>query len=169
MASRYSNKLFRLTHNRSLPILATLFVLIYTKELQSISSVFLFTSITSLPSMQSRIVWYLDPNIKLYGWKFLLLFTACLILLLFLLILNDILLFTRTFMRFSVIHRLMPIIDALQGPFKSQYYYWMGVHLLIRKAMLLISILEKHLSITVGCIIVLIGAKLPSTIQKYRI
>ena len=35
VASRYSNKLFRLTHNRSLPILATLFVLIYTKELYS--------------------------------------------------------------------------------------------------------------------------------------
>ena len=71
-------------------------------------------------------------------------------------------------MRFGVIHRLKPIIDALQGPFKSQYYYWMGVHLLIRNAMLLISILEKHLSITVGCIIVLIGAIVQSYLQPYK-
>lgn len=168
VASRYSNKLFRLTHNRSLPILATLFVLIYTNEIESISNVFLFASITSLPSMQLHVVWYLDPNIKLYGWKYLLLFIVCLILLLFLLILNAVLLFTRTLMRFRVIHRMKPIIDALQGPFKSRYYYWMGVHLLIRNAMLLISILEKHISITVGCIIVLIGAIVQSYLQPYK-
>ena len=168
LASRYSNKLFRLTHKRSLPVVATLFVLIYTNELQSISSAFLFTTITSLPSMQFRVVWYLDPNIKLYGWKYLLLFMVCLILLMILLILNAILLFTRTLMRFRVIHRLKPIIDALQGPFKSQYYYWMGIHLLIRNAMLLISNLEKDLSITVECIIVLIGVIVQSYLQPYK-
>ena len=92
----------------------------------------------------------------------------CLVLLLILLILNATLLFTKTSMRFSVIHRLKPFIDALQGPFKSQYYYWMGVHLLIRNAMLLISNLEKHLSITIGCIIVMIVAIVHGYLQLYK-
>ena len=106
-------------------------------------------------------VWILDPSIKLYEWKFLFLLIVCLILLL-LLILNAILLFTKTLMRFSIIYYLKPFIDAVQGPFKNQFYYWIGVHLLIRNAMLLISILEKHLSITIGCIILLTGAVVQS-------
>ena len=56
VACRISSKLFWLTHNRSLPILATLFVLTYTKLLQAVSSVFLYTTITSLPSMQFHVV-----------------------------------------------------------------------------------------------------------------
>ena len=168
VASRYSNKLFWLTHNRSLPVLATLFVLTYTYVLQTISSVFLLTTITSLPNNDYRVVWILDPSIKLYEWKFLLLLIVCLILLLLLLILNAILLFTKTLMRFSIIYRLKPFIDALQGPFKNQHYYWIGVHLLIRNAMLLISILEKHLSITIGCIMLLTGAVVQSYLQPYK-
>ena len=170
VASRYSSKLFRLTHNRSLPVLSTLFVFTYTNVLQIISSVFLYTTITSLPSMQFRIVWYLDPNIKLFGWKFLLLLIVCLVLAILLLILNAILLFTKTLMRFSVVHRLKPIIDALQGPFRSQYYYWMGMHLLIRNAILLISrsVLEKQLNISMVCIIIMIGAIVQSYIKPYK-
>ena len=168
VVSRYSKKLFWLTHNRSLPVLATIFVLIYTNILQTISDAFLYTTITSLPSKQFRTVWYLDPNVKLFGWKFLLLLIVCLILLLLLLILNTILLFTKTLMRFSIIHRLKPFIDALQGPFKNQCCYWLGAHLLIRNAILLISLLEEHLCIAVGCIVMIIGALIHSYIQPYK-
>ena len=168
VVSRYSKKLFWLTHKRSLPVLATIFVLIYTNVLQTISDAFLYTTITSLPSKQFCTVWYLDPNVKLFGWKFLLLLIACLILLLLLLILNTILLFTKTLMRFSIIHRLKPFIDALQGPFKNQCCYWLGAHLLIRNAILLISLLEEHLCIAVGCIVMIIGALIHSYIQPYK-
>ena len=95
IASRYSNKLYRLIHNRSLPVLATLFLLTYTNVLQIISSVFLYTTITSLPSKTPYIVWSLDPDIPLLGWKFLLLIIVCLLLFSFLLMLNTVLLFTK--------------------------------------------------------------------------
>lgn len=144
------------------------FVVTYTNVLQTISSVFLFTTITRLPSKQFHIVWYLDPNIKVFGCKFLLLTIVCLILLSLLLILNALLLFTKTLMRFSVIHRLKQFTDALQGLFKNQYYYWGGVHLLIRNSMLLISVLEKNLSISVECIIMMTAAILHSYLQPYK-
>ena len=168
LGSRYSNKLFRLTHNRSLPVLATLFVFTYTNILETISSVFLFTTITSLPSNHSHTVWYLDPNIPLFGWKFLFLSIVSSALLILLVILNVILLFTKTFMRFRLIHRLKPFIDALQGPFKSQYYYWIGVHLLIRNVMLVICTLGEHLSIAIGCIMMMIAVVVQSYIQPYK-
>ena len=168
VASRYSNKIFWLTHNRSLPVLATLFIFTYTNMLETISSVLLFTTITSLPGNHSYTVWYLDPNIPLFGWKFLLLSIVSSILLILLIILNVILLFTKTLMRFRVIHRLKPFIDALQGPFKGQYYYWIGVHLLIRNVMLLICTLGEHLSITIGCIIMMIAAVTQSYLQPYK-
>ena len=168
VVSRYSNKLFWLTHKRSLPVLVTIFVLTYSSIFQAISDVFHYTTITSLPSMQFRIVWYLDPNIKLFGWKFILLLIACLVLVLFLLTLNIMLLFSKILMRFSIISRLKPFIDAIQGPFKSQYNYWLGVHLLIRNVILLNSMLEKHLSIAVGCIVMTIGGFFHSYIQPYK-
>ena len=118
--------------------------------------------------MQFRVIWYLGPNIDLFEWKYLLLTIVCIVLLIILLILNATMLFTKILMRFSIIHRLKPFIDALQGPFKSQYYYWIGVHLLIRNAMLLISNLEKHLGITIGCIIVMIVAIVHSYLQPYK-
>ena len=71
-------------------------------------------------------------------------------------------------MRFSIISRLKPFIDAIQGPFKSQYNYWLGVHLLIRNVILLNSMLEEHLSIAVGCIVMTIGGFFHSYIQPYK-
>ena len=168
IASRYSSKLYRLTHNRSLPVLATLFMLTYTNVLQIISSVFLYTTITSLPSKDSHIVWSLDPAIPILGWKFMLLIIVCLLLFLFLLILNAVLLFTKPLMRFKMINRFKPIIDAFQGPFKHHCYYWIGLHLLIRNIMFLLSALLKDLSIAIGCIIIITISVVHGYIQPYK-
>lgn len=166
IASRYSSRLYRLTHNRSLPVLATLFMLTYTSALQIISSVFLYTTITSLPSKTQKIVWSLDPDIPL--WKLLLLIIVCLLLFSFLLMLNIVLLFTKWLMRFKIINRFKPIIDAFQGPFKHHYYYWIGLQLLLRNIMFLLSALVKDLSINIGCIIIITIAIIHGFIQPYK-
>ena len=77
VVSRYSNKLFRLTHKRSLPVLVTIFVLTYTSIFQVISDVFLYTTITSLPSTQLRIVWYLRRSKYKTIWMEVYTFTNC--------------------------------------------------------------------------------------------
>ena len=168
IASRYSGKLYRLTHNRSLPVLATLFMLTYTNVLQIISSVFLYTTITSLPSKTPHIVWSLDPDIPLPGWKLLLLIIVCLLLFSFLLMLNTVLLFTKWLMRFKIINQFKPIIDAFQGPFKHHCYYWIGLQLLLRNIMFLLSALLKDLSINIGCIIIITISVIHGYIQPYK-
>ena len=84
--SRYSPKVQRLTAHRSLQVLATLFLLCYTKLLLAISQVlFAFSLIVHLPSQHTKIVWSPDASIKVFGIKFCALFIVCFIIFLFLL------------------------------------------------------------------------------------
>ena len=56
ITSRYSVKVQRLTARRALPVLATLFLLSYTKILQTVSSVlFFYSTVTDFPSEQSTL------------------------------------------------------------------------------------------------------------------
>ena len=123
LGSQYSTKLYRLTYNRAL-LLATLFMLTYTSILQAISSTPLYTTIITIPSHSSKNLWLLDPIIPLFGWKFFLLISVCLLLFLFLLMFNVIMLFTKPLMRFKCIHRFKPLIDTFQGRFRIRYYRW---------------------------------------------
>ena len=63
IASRHSIRVLRLTANRALPVLATLFLLSYTKVLHTVSIVlFLYSKVTHLPSGRSSLVWYKCSN-----------------------------------------------------------------------------------------------------------
>ena len=104
LGSRYSTKLHRLTFNRALPVLATLFVFTYTSMLYVIASTSLYTTITFIPSHSSKNLWLFDPTIPLFGWKFSLLISICLLFFLFMLMFNTIMLFTKPLMRFKIIH-----------------------------------------------------------------
>ena len=64
IASRYSSKLLRLTYTRSLPVLATLFLLSYTGVLRTVLTVlFSYSTITHLPSGHKQIVWSIDASV----------------------------------------------------------------------------------------------------------
>ena len=80
LASRYSTMIQRITAHRALPVLATLFLLSYTKILHTVHvsiALFFYSSITYLPSEHSTIVWSVDANIPLFEVKFTLLFVVC--------------------------------------------------------------------------------------------
>ena len=49
IGSRYSSRLYRLTFNRALPVLATLFMLSYTSMLQVIATIFFYTKVITVP------------------------------------------------------------------------------------------------------------------------
>jgi len=166
--SRYSTKLHRLTFNKALPVLATLFMLSYTSMLQAITRVFLYSTIITLPDQHSKFVWVLDPIIPKFGWKCLLLTGVCILLFMFLLMFNAIVLFTKPLMKFNIINRFKPIIDAFHGPFKYQYYYWVGVQLLVRNVTVLFTIFGKPLNITLSCIIVITMAIIHGYIQPNK-
>ena len=147
IASRYSTMIQRLTARRALPVLATLFLLSYTKILCTVCNVmFFYTTITHLPSGHTTLVWSVDANVPLFGVKFTILFTVCLLLFLILLPFNTILLFTRTLSHLKFIDHFKPLLDAFQGPYKDKFYYWTGLLLLLRAVFFGVSALDRRTS-----------------------
>ena len=133
IASRYSYRILRLIYTRSLPVLATLFLLSYTGVLRTVSTVlFSYSTITHLPGGHKQIVWSIDASVPLFGVKFTILFITCLVLFLVLIPFNIILLLTRYLLQFRIINRFKPLLDAFQGSYKDKYYYWIAVNIILR-------------------------------------
>ena len=153
ISSRYSTTIQRLTARRALPVLATLFLLSYTKVLLTISNVlFSYTSITHLPSNHTTLVWSVDTSVPLFGVKFTILFIACLILFLILVPFNVVLIFTKKLSYFKVVTYFKPLLDAYQGPYKIKFYYWTGLQLLMRAFLFGMSALDRNINLTVSII-----------------
>ena len=153
-SSRYSNRIQKITAHRALPVLATLFLLSYTKILRTVSIVlFFYSSITHLPTKHTRHVWSIDPNVSLFGVKLTPLFVVCIILFLILVPFNTILVFTKMFSRFNIVTKFKPLLDAYQGPYKIKFYYWTGLQLMLRTVFFGLSSLDTKINFIVGFII----------------
>ena len=154
IASRYFPAVQRFTRRRALSVLATLFLLSYTKILLTVSSIiFSYSTITHLPNKHTKLVWSVDGNVPLLGARFIVLFTACLIIFLILIPFNIVLLFTRRLSRFRFINKFKPLLDTYQGPYKDTFYYWTGLQLVVRVIFFGISTLERNLNLAVGNIL----------------
>ena len=157
IASRQSTKVQRITARRALPVLATLFLLSYTKILHTVSSVlFYYSTITYLPSGHTTLVWTVDANVPLFGLKYTTLFIVCLILFIILLLFNAILCFTKTAMRLQLVNHFKPLIDAYQGPYKYKCYYWTGLQFVMRAVFFGLSALNRNINFTVSVILLAI-------------
>ena len=155
IGSRYSSKLQRLTANRVLKVLATLFLLSYTKVLLTISQVlFFFSTVTHVPSKQTSLVWSVDTGVTVFGIKFCILYSVCLILFIILLLFNAVLLFPRTLSRWRFVNYFMPLLDAYFGPYKPKYSFWTGLQLLIRSSFFGLSALSKNIGLSSGAVLV---------------
>ena len=133
IGSRYSSKVQRFTACRSLLVLATLFLLSYTKILSTVCHVlFFYSDTTYLPKRQMQLFWSTDSSIQLFAIKFTLLFVTCLILFIILLLFNTVLLFARFFLRFKLISSFKPLIDPYLAPYKDRFIFWFGFQLTMR-------------------------------------
>lgn len=149
--SHHSTKIQRLTSQRAIPVLATLFLLSYTKILLVVSSVmFSYSTITHLPSGQTSLVWCVDANVPLCSIKFITLFVICLVIFTIQVPFSIILLFTRTLSRFHFVNNFKPLLDAYQAPYKDRYYNWTGIQLVVRVVFIGISSLDRKISLIVG-------------------
>lgn len=154
LGSRYSSRIQKLTAHRALPILATLFLLSYTKILLTVCRVlFFYSRIVILPSRNVKYAWSVDTSIQLFGAKFSILFATCLILFIILLPFNIVLLFIRRLSRFKFINYFKPLLDVYCGPYKDKYYYWTGLCLLMRAAFFGLSAFDRRVSLTCGTIL----------------
>ena len=169
MGSRYSTRIQRLTARRALPVLATLFLLSYTKMLRTTCNVlFLYSRVIYLPSNKTKLMWSVDTNVPLFEVKFIILFITCLVLFSIMIPFNIILLFTRFFLRFRQISKFKPLIDAYQGAYKDNCYYWIGIHLVVRAVFLGLSSLDRTVNLTVGIILISILAGVHGLLRPFK-
>ena len=169
IGSRHSTKLQRLTANRVLKVLATIFLLSYTKVLLTVCQVlFFFSSVTHLPSNHTILVWSVDTGVVLFGVKFCILYGVCLILFIILLIFNVVLLFPRTALRWSFINHFKPLLDVYFSPYKPKYPYWTGLQLLMRACFFALSALSRNISLFSGAVLVAIMHCTHSIMQPFN-
>jgi len=153
ITSRYSTRIQRLTARRALPVLATLFLLSYTKILRTVSSVlFSYSTITRIPNKTTKLVWSVDANISLFNIKFITIFIGFSLLFFIIIPFNIVLIFTRALSRFRFINHFKPLLDAYQGPYKNQYY-WTGLQLVMRSLFFGLSALNKDTNFSIAIIL----------------
>ena len=152
--SSNSTETQRLTIQRALPVLATLFLLSYTKTILTVCEVlFCYSSIMHIPNNSITMIWMVDVSAPLFGVKFLIAFFPCIIILVILLFFNLLLLFARRLSHFKVVSTFKPLLDAYFGPYKDKFYYWTGLQLLVRATVFGISAVNDQCHLTGGIII----------------
>ncbi|XP_065898558.1 uncharacterized protein [Dysidea avara] len=169
ITSRYSYRIQRLTYTRSLPVLATLFLLSYTGILRAVSTVlFSYSTITELPSGHQQLVWSIDATVPLFGIKFTILFITCLGFFFLLVPFNLVLMFTRYLSYFKMINQFKPLLDAFQGSHKDSYYYWIAVHIVIRNIFLVFYAVSTSIRLAILAMFLVLFCAINGYIQPYK-
>ena len=144
VASHYSTRASKIFGNNSVPVLATLILLSYTKLLRTII-VSLGFSLLNYPD-GTRIVWSFDGNVLYFSAGHAILFIAALTVLLLLWLPYTLVLFTLQWLRrksyikpLRWINRWKPFFDAYFGKLKPKCYYWIGLLLLLRVFLLVLN------------------------------
>jgi len=114
------------------------------------SVIFSYTKLTQIPSLETTIVWSVDANVTLFGIKFTILFIVCIMIFLILIPFSVILTFTRLLSQFKIIQHFKPLLDAFQGPYKTEHFYWPGLQVVMRAIFFGLSALEKNINLTLG-------------------
>ena len=150
VSSHYSTRISNLCGKNAIPVLATLFLLTYTKLLRLEITVVSYTSITYPNGRPYKTVWLYDGNVDYLKGKHIPLFIATVLLL-------DLLSVPYTLSLVSIqwlfkishyrpmfwVNKLKPFFDAYTGPYRARHRYWTGLLLLIR-IFLLVSFSLNH-------------------------
>ena len=149
IASRYSTFISKLCGRNIVQVLATLFLLSYTKLQRTIVTGLTFTAI-NVSNGGKFYVWLQDGNVLYFQGKHITLFVVSILFLLILFIpytlsiaLGPWLQTKTQYSVFSWVLKLKPFFDAYFGPLKDNHRYWTGVLLLSRMILSLITILDQ--------------------------
>ena len=171
MAARHSTKITRLLpRNRTIPVLATVFLLSYMKLVGITSSALKFSFILEYPNdtiedpkPSVTAVWSVDGNLDYCGHPHILLFLAGLATLLILWLPYTLVLLLMQWLRrvshlrfLNWIEQFVPISDAYSAPLKHKHQYWFSVLLLVRGVLLVISTSAFGIPHTINLLILLI-------------
>ena len=144
IALRYSSTLVKLCGSHAVPVLATVFLLSFTKLLRAIITAL---SLTTLDYADGpRVLWLYDGNIEFGTRKHLALLLFSIVFLITL-VPYTLLLTAVQFLRkwshkrwLKWVSKLMPIFDAYLGPYKDKHGYWTGLCLLVRVVLVLVFV-----------------------------
>ena len=157
---RYSSRLTNIIGDRAVPLLATLFLLSYTKLLRTVKTILEFGVLARFPNKIT--VWYLDGNLTYYQHPHIYLFIAAMVTLVFCLSFTFFLLLIQCWRRISHlrllrwINKFTPFYDAYFASLRNKHHYWFGTLLLVRGALLVVFTATSSTSPFLGLLILLI-------------
>ena len=144
----YSSTVVKVVGSNAVPVLATLFLLSYTKLQRNIISAFSFTFIQHEDGNTTP-VWLYDGNVPFLKGIHGVLFAASIITFLLIIIPFTLLVVFSPCLQSKSnhctlrwIHRFKPLIDAYQSPYKDKFRYWTGLMLVIRNILLFVFALN---------------------------
>ena len=149
VSSQISTNVSKLIGRNAVQVLATLFLLSFSKLFQLIIDVVSFTTIT-YPDRFRKAVWLIDGNINFLTGKHIPLFLVAILFILISLVYTFILLtiqFLHKLSHYSClfwIHKLKPFLDAYTGPYRGSHRYWTGLLLLARIALLIMFSVNQY-------------------------
>ena len=153
IASHFSIAVQRLTLHKTVPVLATILLLSYTKILQTVSDVlFLYSTITDYPSYVSSVMWSIDANVPLFGLRHSVLFAFSLLIIVLLTLYTCLLLFAKMLRNFRVMVYINHLLNAYNKTYKKNCCYWIGYELIIRCVLLatLLAVNNSTISLIIG-------------------
>ncbi len=172
ITSYYSTRASKIFGNNSVPVLATLILLSYSKLLRVIIESLNFSIITHENGY--LVVWTLDGNYPYFGTAHTILFLIVLVvLILFWLPFTTILMTLQCLRRNSNkmplrwINKLKPLFDAYLGQLKPKHHYWVGLLLLIRVLLLVVYASISAIVPTVNIALMVLVAMLLLLVQIY--
>ena len=149
IACRFSIRLaHRLGHN-AVPVLGTLLFFSYSKVLSNVYRILTFQTLyyqgEDSDEIEGIVIWFPDGQSFAEGSHIALIFFALLFTLLFLAPFTILLTFAFFFVRFRIVSKFHPLIDAFSGPFKEKFRFWFGVRLwVIVLLFLLYTVLQLY-------------------------
>ena len=145
--SHYSSKLATVLGTNPIAVLATLFLLSYTKFLRTVIASLAYT-LLEYPNNSKIAVWLYDENVSYLSNKYMPLFTAALVCLIVLFLPYTLFLMFSQWLRsksgqWRIFHwvnhyRVLPFLDAYHAPYTDKHRYWTGLMLLVRCILFLV-------------------------------
>ena len=134
LLSKCSIRLSQLISKSSVQVLVTLFYLSFSRLLSTIIVVFSSSTISVIKrpgNYTSLLVWYYDGHDYGSITHAILLVLAVAFTVLFLLPYALLVTFSSHLLRFRIVNKFKPFIDAYGGPFKDKWRFWFGLRLWI--------------------------------------
>ena len=135
--TKYSIKVSNRISNSAVQVLATLFYLSFPKLLHAVIDIITYSTINLVvfdpdknDSYMNReqTVWFYSGTEYGKGMHGFYLFLASVFILFFILY-TTLTTFSSCFMRFKLVNKFKPLIDAYGGPFKDKWRFWFGLRL----------------------------------------